>query len=309
MGAIVYFQLTFLMRQTFVSSAWLLILTLVACSRPSLEQLQSLGPTESFAADTFLSQAQPQRAMVIVAHDDDACGMMGTVALLHASGWEIRGISFRTGDSARDERQVANAGQLMSEVAFIELDGPAYRNDLDTVTYPYMPIPHEGFEAVFNRARVAKEVIREVRAFRPTVIFTLDDEMGGYGHPDHIFISRLVRELAEADSIPVQRIYQGVYTDHMEYQIVEVRLTKRLGGKWPSPYLSAKEMYGLEGMPAPTVEVDITAQAEAKMNYLRGYQEAEKRNLRKFLPYFEDFDAATYFSVFDREFFRVLVVE
>jgi hypothetical protein len=36
------------------------------------------------------------------------------------------------------------------------------------------------------------------------------------------------------------------------------------------------------------------------------YPEDVRKKLRKFLPYLKEFDAGTYVSVFDREFFRVL---
>jgi hypothetical protein len=50
----------------------------------------------------------------------------------------------------------------------------------------------------------------------------------------------------------------------------------------------------------------ISAYVDGKMRYLRAYSEDAKKNIRKFIPYYEDFDAQTYFGVFGREFFRVI---
>ena len=78
--------------------------------------------------------------------------------------------------------------------------------------------------------------------------------------------------------------------------------------KWgyPQPSPAANALYGINGMPEPDVQITITDQAETKMAYLRAYPESARKNLRKFIPYYEEFDAKTYFSLFDREFFKIL---
>jgi hypothetical protein len=93
----------------------------------------------------------------------------------------------------------------------------------------------------------------------------------------------------------------------MEEEIVDKWLKAKME-KWGYPHAStiANKLYGIDGMPEPTVQIAIRPYSEIKMAYLRGYTEEVKRNLRKFIPYYEEFDAETYFSIFDREFFRVL---
>jgi hypothetical protein len=59
-------------------------------------------------------------------------------------------------------------------------------------------------------------------------------------------------------------------------------------------------------VPVNTVQINIQSITEAKMNHLRSCAEAERKNLRKFIPYFEDYSAEMYFGVFDRNFFRVV---
>ncbi|MCD4735572.1 MAG: hypothetical protein K8R53_05980 [Bacteroidales bacterium] len=93
----------------------------------------------------------------------------------------------------------------------------------------------------------------------------------------------------------------------MEKEIIEKRLAPKLKrGGYPSAYLAAKTLYNIDGMPEPHVEINIYDQAESKMNYLRTYNAHERINIRKFVPYFEEFDAEIYFSIFNREFFRVI---
>ncbi len=78
--------------------------------------------------------------------------------------------------------------------------------------------------------------------------------------------------------------------------------------KWgyPQPGPAADKLYGIDGIPEPDVQINITEQAETKMTYLRTYPENVRKNFRKYIPYYEEFDAKLYFSIFDREFFRII---
>lgn len=92
---------------------------------------------------------------------------------------------------------------------------------------------------------------------------------------------------------------------------MDERLAPRLK-RWgfPSPYQSTKELYNLpEGMPEPTIEINITSESKQKMKFLRAYGPEERKNIRKFLPLYEWFPHWLYFRIFDREFFRVIELE
>jgi LmbE family N-acetylglucosaminyl deacetylase len=271
--------------------------------RVTVDHLKIFAATETFPDDVFLDTASVKRALIIVAHDDDDCAMSGTIAGLTAKGWQIIQLSLQHHMPARG----SHPAHIICQGNELILEDGHYRLGLDTIAHPYLPVSFDRIKKEFLAEKVADAIISRVTDFKPSVIFTLDNEKGGYGHPEHIFISQLVKDLFEAGRIQAQRIYQTVYTDHMEREIVDKWLGERMK-KWGYPDASrmANEMYGITGMPEATVQVDITDAAEAKMAYLRAYDEEVRRNLRKFIPYYEEFDAKTYFGVFDREFFRVI---
>ncbi|MBI1344587.1 MAG: hypothetical protein GC171_16825 [Terrimonas sp.] len=271
-----------------------ILLFMCSCrSKPSLEYLKQLSATETYPDDIFLDTVSDKKAMVIVAHDDDNCAMSGTLEKLKAGGWKILQLDFVT-------HQPATGNELIVE------DG-LYRLGLDTMQYPYVPITREQMEKEFLREKITHALLDKVNRFQPAVILTLDNEMGGYGHPEHIFISQLVLDLFREQKIHPQKIYQSVFTNHMEREIVDTWLYNRMKKyNYPNPTQIAKNLYQIEGMPDPTVQINISPYAAAKMAYLRGYPESVRKNLRKFIPYYEDFDSKTYFSIFDREFFRVI---
>ena len=68
----------------------------------------------------------------------------------------------------------------------------------------------------------------------------------------------------------------------------------------------AKKVYRVEGMPEPTVQVKIAGEAQQKMDYLRSYNKRERKTVGFFIPEFEKYSAEEYFTIFDREFFRVI---
>ena len=293
------------MNQLRLITVTLLGITIFGCNKKAtVEDLKIFAATENYPDDVSLDTIINKRALVIVAHDDDDCAMSGTIAKLTANGWTIEQLSLKT--HILPETGKNPAGIICQGNRRLLQDG-YYRIGLDTIQSPYLPIPNEKISEQFLTEKVAGAIIQNVNAFIPAVIFTLDVVKGGYGHPEHIFISRLVKELFESGIIKTQRLYQSVYTDHMEREIVDKWLGERLK-KWGHPSASdmANKMYGINGMPEPTVQIKISDVAEIKMKYLRSYGEDVRKNLRKFIPYFEDFDARSYFNIFDKEYFRVI---
>lgn len=270
----------------------------------TIKDLQRFAATESYPEDRFLDTISVKRALIIVAHDDDDCAMSGTIAKLSKKGWDIKEVSLTNhvieGSSEVPASIICRGNEILVK------DG-LYRLGLDTIKYPYLPIPYEEIKQQFLTEKVSKEIVKHVEAFKPSVLFTLDNVKGGYGHPEHIFMSQLVKDLFDTRVLNVDRIYQSVYTDHMETEILDNWLEPQMK-KWGYPSASklANELYGIKGMPDPTTQITINDVAETKMKYLLSYEESAKLNIRKFIPYYEEFDAKTYFGIFDREFFRVI---
>jgi LmbE family N-acetylglucosaminyl deacetylase len=281
-----------------------LIISLTACSKkPTVEELQKFAAPETFPEDTFLDTMANKRALIIVAHDDDDCMMSGTIAKLTSNGWTIKQLSFELHNIPGENR---NPAHIICEGSEKILEDGLYRPGVDTVKYPYMPIPYEEIGKQFLREKVADALIKRINDFNPSVLFTLDNIKGGYGHPDHIFLSQLVLDLFNEGKISVQLIYQSVLTKHVETEIDKYMTPKMEKWGYPQASPAANELYGIEGMPEADVQITITDQAEIKMAYLRAYPESVRKNLRKFLIYYEDFDAETFFSVWDREFFKII---
>ncbi len=279
--------------------------TFVGCQQSvNLDSLKAFSAVEVYPDDHFLDTVQNKTALVLVAHDDDDCAMSGTIAQLTRKGWTIYQISLTKHHMPGKED---NPASIICRGNLPLLRMGNYRIGLDTMKTPYLPIPYEQMDNQFYGEKLRTALKQVIQQYQPSVLFSLDDVKGGYGHPEHIYLSHLLVDLLQKEEIKVSRIYQSVYTHHMEHEIVDVWLKAKMK-EWGYPHAStiANEMYGISGMPEPTVQINIVEDSETKMKYLRAYPESVKKNLRKFIPYYEDFSAEEYFSVFPYEYFRVI---
>jgi LmbE family N-acetylglucosaminyl deacetylase len=267
----------------------------------------ALAAEETFPKDSYLDTVKRKRAMVVTAHDDDDASMAGTLAKLNEAGWEIKQICFVSGDKKRDEALIKAGKFILDEIEFINIQPEKRRVKLETGKEPYTPIPKETFDESFDISLILPLVVKEINEFDPTVIFSLDNEIGGYGHPEHLLVSQMLVDSFAAGKIHPEKIYQSVYPNSMEKKILEERLTGLLT-KWgfTNSYMVARELYAISGMPEPDVEINIENYSKQKMSFLRAFEERERKTISFFIPYFQDFEHKEYFSVFNREFFRVI---
>jgi LmbE family N-acetylglucosaminyl deacetylase len=281
-----------------------LLLTIASCNKK--ENVTQYAPIENYPDDTLLSKVSNKKAMIVIAHDDDMSAMTGTLSQLNKKGWEIITLSFPQ-TPERNEAHIKACGPIVDSVTFFSFPHEKFRNDIDKNETLYKAIPLEHFGKIFNKRLVQEELIKKVRAFNPSIIFTLDHIIGAYGHPEHVFISSLVLELAQADSINPSFIYQNVYTPHMIESIM-LRHSKRMK-EWGYPddgWEHTKATYNVKGTPEPTTQVNIESEAEIKMDFLKSYNERERKTIGFYIPAFEDYSAKEYFKIFNREFFKVI---
>lgn len=269
--------------------------------------LYSLSAKEHYPDDTFLSAVKEKKALIIVAHDDDMAGSSGTISRLCSDGWMIREMCFYQQDGIyREKDSLKNPVRKASlkEAARIQgLDGvdPVdfnFRLDHDNPA-SYLPMPYSRFRENFNIDSLYGYISAYIQPYRPAVIFTLDDVTGGYGHPDHVLISKLVLKYClqhrNDPGFSVKRIYQPVFPPSLAESVL---------GRMPA-YMEAKKQYQCEGMPLPDVQVDIVSYAKQKNKVMKAYV-TEQNSLRKIWPYYNWYPSWLYFRIFNRDFFRVI---
>ena len=270
-------------------------------------KLQQLAPIETYPEDTWLKEETNKRALIIVAHDDDALGCAGTITQLCEQGWQVSMFCLyadieRVADRNTIRQQDILKVKEIQGLQEIQWHAFIYRKDLEKSQTAYYPIPPATFDTLFFRDTLMQLIDAHIERWQPSVIFSLDDVIGGYGHPEHKYISTLARESAMKHSITkggtVERVYQAVFSPSQ----AETSL------KDSEIYRQGKITYQCNGMPEPTTQVHITSVAEKKYAAMQAYS-TEQPNILRVWKYYDKVDAVTYFNIFDREFFRVIDVQ
>lgn len=279
------------------------LVTAVCAVVMHLFYLRSMAPKEVYPDDTFLDRETDKKALILVAHDDDAATFSGTTAMLAADGWEVSFVCFYNYSYRPEEIPIRKSEMKeVSEIlGFKNMDLVNFTMAFtpDTISKPWMPVPVEKFPVYYKTDSLNSIIQDAIWRYQPSVIFMLDNVIGGYGHPEHVLVGKLTEEICRSDcdstGFPVKKIYQVVYPPSM---------AERINGDNPA-YMSGKSVYNCTGMPVPDVQIDISSFAGTKKEVFIAHA-SQKRNLKKFIPYYNLYPGQIYFTIFGKEYFRVI---
>ncbi len=148
--------------------------------------------------------SEPKRALVIVAHPDDAeflCA--GSVARWVSEGWEVGYVLVTSGDKGTHDEEMT--GERLAEIR--EEEQRAATKALGVSTCVFLGYP-DGF--VEDTAELRGELVREIRRFKPDVVVTWDPYRLGHNHRDH----RLTGQAALDAAYPLSRS-RLYYPEHL----------------------------------------------------------------------------------------------
>jgi len=121
----------------------------------------------------------PKRALVVVAHPDDAeflCG--GSIAKLCAEGWEVNYILTTSGDmGTRDDKLSRPAMSAIREKEQVAAATVLGVKEVVFLRYP------DGFYE--DTAESRGKIVREVRRLKPDLVITWDPYRTSFTHRDH----------------------------------------------------------------------------------------------------------------------------
>lgn len=266
--------------------------------------LNSLKPKEEYPDDTFLQNEQNKTALIIVAHDDDAGTFCGTTSLLAANGWNVNFLCFYTPFHRPEDNPIRKLEmQRVAEIqGLVGLDLIDFAIAKEEVNQGWMPIPYKEFPMRYKIDSLSLLIDESISKFGPSVIFTLDNTIGWYGHPEHVLVGQLVEQICRSrrDSIdfPVKRIYQMVYPPTMAKKTMDKK----------GIYQSGKEIYQCVGMPEPDIQIDISSFAITKKKVFLAHA-SQHRNIKKFFPYYRIIPGWIYWRIFRYEYFNILNIK
>ena len=134
---------------------------------------------------------QDRKAMIVAAHPDDGeFGAAGTVTLLAAAGWTFEYLVITDGSKGSSDRSI-DANDLR-EIRLVEQHHAAQHLGISKVT----SLNYVDGELLADR-NLLGEIVRQIRIFKPEIIFTHDPESmfsgtGWIHHSDHRITGQMV---------------------------------------------------------------------------------------------------------------------
>ena len=126
--------------------------------------------TESDAA-ALLYEQRPARAMVIVAHPDDAdFGIAGTIARWARAGTVAHLVCCTSGDAGADDPAI-------DPLALARTREDEQRAAARIVGYEDVTFLHRPDGALFNDLALREQLVRLIRSFRPDAVLAMDPEV------------------------------------------------------------------------------------------------------------------------------------
>lgn len=193
-----------------------------------------------------------RKILAVLAHpDDESFGMGGTLAKYASEGVKVHLICATRGEAGEVDPDCLDGYDSIADLRTDELNCAAKALGIEPVhLLDYRDsgmvgsVDNQNPRALINAPLedVAREVAAYIRKIRPQVVLTFDP-VGGYRHPDHIFIHQAATravELAgdpdfESDQAPYQPARLFYHTIPRHFIRFNVRLLRFLG-KDPTKY-------------------------------------------------------------------------
>jgi LmbE family N-acetylglucosaminyl deacetylase len=240
------------------------------------------------------SGLEGQRIMAIWAHPDDEITCAGTLALAARHGAEITLVYLTAGEAAKD---TGYTREVLAEVR--RKEAAAAGAMLGAKHVEVLDFPDGGLPATDGRkARAAISAL--IKRHAPDTLVGSDEQVGFYGHPDHVQAGRWLREVVEAGrrrkGFPVKRLYQVTLPKNL--LALAMKLIDAFRNNYPTD--------PAKGLPAATMAVRITPAAATKRRLLDVHA-SQKTIIADVQPCYDRIPAWLYYRLFDREYFTLAV--
>lgn len=177
---------------------------------------------------------EPRKALVIVAHPDDAeflCG--GTLARWCAEGWEVNYVLATSGDMGSHDPEMTRERLVVVR----EEEQRQAAKVLGVGKCVFLRYP-DGF--LEDTAEFRGQLVRQIRRFQPDLVVTWDPFRRGFNHRDH----RLSGQAALDAVYPLARSHLS-YPEHLEEGLEPHRVQEVLlaGTDQPDYYVDVSDFF------------------------------------------------------------------
>ena len=225
------------------------------------------------------------KILYVVAHPDDEVLMSGTLSLLKRRfHLPVKALYLTHGEDGPTFDLVPKSGLKQRRTEELErVKQTLLLDEMVVCDYPDRYLADQDFEKICQRVRA------EVEAFSPTYIFTFDENIGMYGHTDHVAAGKAATRVAkELDGV------KGVFQMTLPSGMLSLAL--KMSRTFRERYDPAR------GLPQPNVAANIYRWRKIRFAVTRAH-ETQTAVMRELQPYYDKLPRCLYYAIFDREYF------
>lgn len=254
----------------------------------------SFKECQDYNVPLWKNESLKRTALFIFPHADDEITCGGTINQLKKNGWEVNLITFTTGQVAE---KAARKKEWNKSTAILGFDHKEIydltNNTWDDVLSNHIIFWYDHMDSIENM------IYRAILLYQPSVVFTFDTALGGYGHPEHRISALAVYNVFnthKADSLfPVRKIMQSTLPEKLETHMLA----------HAEVYSKAMKYTGNNTLPEPTIAFDVLNNWTVKRNAAAAYV-SQENTLKKFYLFPDVEDTAKHYETFDREYFHLI---
>lgn len=259
--------------------------------------------------ESLIPENLPKKALAIFAHPDDEITIIGTMRMLKSQGVETS-ICYMTRGEAGLNGSIIDVSKI-KELADTSLNklkkrlGQRRTKEVDKIASILELNHHEMFDFPDSGTSnipldSLKKVVRSlIQKYQPSVLFTLDDKVGLYGHPDHRNVSKAVLEVFQEDKgkpdFSPKKLYQVTLPKDM------IAFALKIAEGFRKNYPKDPE----KGLPQADLCVNIVHYGRYKRDCMLAHV-SQRPTFDDMQPGFATLPPCLYFRVFDREYFHLI---
>lgn len=234
---------------------------------------------------------QGSKIMYVFAHPDDEVLMSGTIAVLkkkfnvqvkalyltHGEDGPTGGIVEKPQLKAERTKELAQVKMVLGIEEMVIKEYPdRYLNTVDIT-------------------ELAKVIEQEANSFQPKYIFTTDDQIGLYGHSDHIIAGKATKlALKNIQSV------EGLLTLTLPKNMIKLamKMSKTFKERFDSKH----------SLPEPNLYINIYTQRMKRFNTTKCHK-TQHQSMNDLQPYYNKIPPYIYYSIFNKEYFEFITKE
>jgi N-acetylglucosamine malate deacetylase 2 len=247
---------------------------------------------QDFTVPVLNCDEENKTALFVFPHDDDVICCAGTSQLLREKDWKIYSLTLtKDADSKQAAKRVMEWNNSMKILGFTQ--------------YTHLFLPNNPWENIqrnelvfWNEKTDSLETLiyRFIMKYKPSLVFTFDTIIGGYGHPEHRLTGKAVYRVFKTHekdkNFPVKRLLHSTMPEKLE----QVWLVNN------PAYLLTQKYAGPATLPEPNVAVDVRSYWSVKRKASATYK-TQQATLKKFMMLPDIKDTAAHYQAFAREYY------